>query len=141
MVRYGFNIRTKTGQRVDNIQILAASVSDAERRLRQMYRECEIIERREQSVPRRVDPADLQYQAAAPASCRRAAKPARSNHIARDRVRRERNRGIAGAPDADRAHGDRGRLTNCPRADRKRSADIWPKCWRSLLRRRREGFA
>ena len=53
MIRYGFCIRTKTGQRVDNIQILAAAVSDAERRLRQMYVQCEIIERREQSVPRR----------------------------------------------------------------------------------------
>ena len=37
MIRYGFNIRTKTGQRVDNIQIMAASMGDAERRLRQMY--------------------------------------------------------------------------------------------------------
>jgi hypothetical protein len=49
-VRYGFNIRTKTGQRVDNILILAASLGDAERRLRQMYLQCEIIERREQKV-------------------------------------------------------------------------------------------
>jgi hypothetical protein len=55
MIRYGFNIRTKSGQRVDNIQIMAANRGDAERRLRQMYLQCEIIERREQSVPRRVD--------------------------------------------------------------------------------------
>ena len=52
MVRYGFCIRTKSGQRVDNIQILAATLDDAERRLRQMYLQCVIIERREQSVPR-----------------------------------------------------------------------------------------
>jgi hypothetical protein len=58
MVRYGFNIRTKTGQRVDNILILAASLGDAERRLRQMYLQCEIIERREQSVAGRGDAAD-----------------------------------------------------------------------------------
>jgi hypothetical protein len=58
MVRYGFNIRTKTGQRVDNILILAASLGDAERRLRQMYLQCEIIERREQSVARRGESAD-----------------------------------------------------------------------------------
>jgi hypothetical protein len=63
MVRYGFNIRTKTGQRVDNIQIMAATLGDAERRLRQMYQHCEIIEHREQSVPRRVDAADLHYPA------------------------------------------------------------------------------
>ena len=58
MVRYGFNIRTKTGQRVDNIQILAASSGDAERRLRQMYTQCEIIERREQKVARRSEVTD-----------------------------------------------------------------------------------
>ena len=58
MVRYGFNIRTKTGQRVDNILILAGSLSDAERRLRQMYTQCEIIERREQTVTGRSDAAD-----------------------------------------------------------------------------------
>ena len=58
MVRYGFNIRTKTGQRVDNILILAASSTDAERRLRQMYTQCEIIERREQKVAGRKDAAD-----------------------------------------------------------------------------------
>jgi hypothetical protein len=34
MTRFGFNIRTKAGQRVDNIQILAATLADAERRLR-----------------------------------------------------------------------------------------------------------
>jgi hypothetical protein len=68
MVRYGFNIRTKAGQRVDNIQIMAANAGDAERRLRQMYLQCEIIERREQSVPRRLDPVDDE---ASPASTRR----------------------------------------------------------------------
>jgi len=53
MTRYGFNIRTRLGQRVDNIHIMAATSQDAERRLRQMYVSCEIIERREQSVARR----------------------------------------------------------------------------------------
>jgi hypothetical protein len=60
MIRYGFNIRTKSGQRVDNILIMAATLDDAERRLRQMYVHCEIIERREQSVPRRVDTLDVE---------------------------------------------------------------------------------
>lgn len=63
MVRYGFNIRTKTGQRVDNILILAASLGDAERRLRQMYLQCEIIEHREQSVTGRGDVADSRLAA------------------------------------------------------------------------------
>jgi hypothetical protein len=59
MVRYGFNIRTRTGQRVDNISIMAGSQADAERRLRQMYLQCEIIDCREQAVPRRVDTLDM----------------------------------------------------------------------------------
>ena len=57
MTRYGFNVRTRSGQRVDNIMILAATQADAERRLMQMYVQCEIIECRSQSVPRRVDPS------------------------------------------------------------------------------------
>jgi hypothetical protein len=61
MTRFGFNIRTRLGQRVDNIQIMAATLDDAERRLRQMYVSCEIIERREQSVPRRFDTLDIEH--------------------------------------------------------------------------------
>jgi hypothetical protein len=60
MIRYGFQIRTKTGQRVDNISIIAATQGDAERRLRQMYMSCEVIECREQCVPRRVDTLDVE---------------------------------------------------------------------------------
>lgn len=60
MIRYGFQIRTKTGQRVDNISIVAATQGDAERRLRQMYHQCEIIDCREQAVPRRVDTLDVE---------------------------------------------------------------------------------
>ena len=55
MARYGFFIRTRTGQRVDNISIMAASQADAERRLRQMYLQCEILDCREQAVARRAD--------------------------------------------------------------------------------------
>jgi len=77
MVRYGFNIKTRTGQRVDNISIMAGSQADAERRLRQMYLQCKIIDCREQAVPRRVDTLDVErvislIAAAAPASLRKA---------------------------------------------------------------------
>ena len=61
MIRFGFNIRTRLGQRVDNIQIMAATLDDAERRLRQMYVSCEIIERREQSIARRTDTLDVEH--------------------------------------------------------------------------------
>lgn len=60
MIRYGFNIRTKHGQRVENITIMAATQGDAERRLRQMYYQCEIVECRERSVPRRLDTLDVE---------------------------------------------------------------------------------
>jgi len=54
MNRYGFNVRTRSGQRVDNIVIMAASQADAERRLLQMYVHCEILDCRTQPVaPRR----------------------------------------------------------------------------------------
>ncbi len=55
MTRYGFNVKTRSGQRVDNIVIMAASQDDAERRLRQMYLHCEILECREHALaPRRI---------------------------------------------------------------------------------------
>ena len=60
MIRFGFSIRTRTGQRVDTISIVAATQSDAERRLRQMYHHCEIVECREQAVPRRIDTLDVE---------------------------------------------------------------------------------
>ena len=61
MNRYGFNVKTRSGQRVDNIVIMAASRSDAERRLMQMYVQCEIVECREQRVqPRRGDTLDVE---------------------------------------------------------------------------------
>jgi hypothetical protein len=60
MIRYGFNIKTRTGQRVENISIMAGSQRDAERRLRQMYHYCEILECNAQTVPRRVDTLDVE---------------------------------------------------------------------------------
>ena len=60
MIRFGFQIRTKSGQRIDNISIVAAAQADAERRLRQMYHHCEILDCREQAVPRRIDTLDVE---------------------------------------------------------------------------------
>ena len=61
MTRFGFTIRTRLGQRVDNIQIMAGTLDDAERRLRQMYVSCEIVERRQQSVMQRNDTLDVEH--------------------------------------------------------------------------------
>ena len=60
VIRYGFNIKTRHGQRVENILIMAATQVDAERRLRQMYHHCEIVECHEKAVPRRVDTLDIE---------------------------------------------------------------------------------
>ena len=51
MTKYGFNIRTRGGQKVDNIVIMAQDYEQAERRLRQMYNQCEIVKRAEPSSP------------------------------------------------------------------------------------------
>jgi len=59
MTRFGFNIRTRSGQRVDNICIMAAKREDAERRLRQMYHHCQVISCNSESV-RRSDPMDIE---------------------------------------------------------------------------------
>lgn len=61
MIRYGFTIRTRSGQRVDNVSIIAGSQRDAERRLRQMYLQCEIVECRERSIPRRFEAANAAH--------------------------------------------------------------------------------
>ena len=58
MIRYSFNIRTRSGQRVDNICIMSSTRDDAERRLRQMYRQCDIVACHT-ALARRSDPLDI----------------------------------------------------------------------------------
>ena len=60
MTRYSFNLRTRAGQRVENISILAPTRSDAERRLLQMYQQCEILGCHPTTVPRRGDTLDVE---------------------------------------------------------------------------------
>ena len=42
--KYGFRIRTRSGAVVDNLLIFGKDESDAERKLRQIYVGCEILE-------------------------------------------------------------------------------------------------
>lgn len=44
MTKYMFKIRTKVGMAVDNLLIQGHDELDAERKLRQMYHGCEIVE-------------------------------------------------------------------------------------------------
>ncbi len=45
MTKYGFRIRTRVGLVVDNLMIHGRDEAEAERKLRQMYRDCEILQR------------------------------------------------------------------------------------------------
>ena len=44
--KYGFRIRTRSGAVVDNLLIFGRDETEAERKLRQMYLGCEILETR-----------------------------------------------------------------------------------------------
>lgn len=43
-LKYAFRIRTRHGLAVDNLAIHGRDEADAERKLRQMYQHCEIVE-------------------------------------------------------------------------------------------------
>jgi hypothetical protein len=59
MNKFGFNIRTRGGHKVDNIVIMARDFNEAERRLRQMYNQCEILNRLEASADGRRNSLDV----------------------------------------------------------------------------------
>ena len=46
IAKYGFRIRTRNGAVVDNLSIYGRDELDAQRKLRQMYSGCEILETR-----------------------------------------------------------------------------------------------
>lgn len=46
MIKYGFKIRTRGGMVVDHLTIPGRDQQDAERKLQQIYRHCEILEAR-----------------------------------------------------------------------------------------------
>ena len=45
LTKYGFRIRTRVGLVVDNLLIPGRDAAEAERKLRQIYRDCEILAR------------------------------------------------------------------------------------------------
>ncbi|MGH8672171.1 MAG: hypothetical protein ACREUA_09115 [Burkholderiales bacterium] len=44
MTKYSFRIKTRSGLTVDHLRIQAADRGEAERRLKQMYHHCEVLE-------------------------------------------------------------------------------------------------
>jgi hypothetical protein len=53
MSKFGFRIRTRHGLIVENLLIQGRDESDAERKLRQMYLHCEILDRTVQNSNKR----------------------------------------------------------------------------------------
>ncbi len=43
MLKYDFSVKTREGQRLESIVIGGKDREDAERKLRQMYRHCEVL--------------------------------------------------------------------------------------------------
>jgi hypothetical protein len=44
LTKYGFRIKTRVGLVINNLMIHGRDAAEAQRKLRQMYRDCEIIE-------------------------------------------------------------------------------------------------
>lgn len=55
--KYAFRIRTRAGLVVDNLSIPGRDAAEAERKLRQIYRDCQILERRLPAPARKPVPA------------------------------------------------------------------------------------
>lgn len=58
--KYGFRIRTRQGLLVENLMIHGRDEADAERKLRQMYQHCEIIEREVVQAAKSSEPASFE---------------------------------------------------------------------------------
>lgn len=44
MLKFDFSVKTRDGQKIESIQIQGKDLPDAERKLFQMYRYCEVVE-------------------------------------------------------------------------------------------------
>ena len=60
MRKFGFRIRTRGGSMVDNLTIQGRDLDEAERKLRQVYHHCVILETREVLEAGGVDASDLE---------------------------------------------------------------------------------
>ncbi len=60
MTKFGLKIRTRGGLAVDNLTVHARDQADAERRIRQMYPSCEVLECKPMQSPIRDDALNLE---------------------------------------------------------------------------------
>ena len=60
MTKFGFRIKTRGGMVVENLVIQARTRDEAETRIRQIYRHCEILECTELAQEKRSDGLDLE---------------------------------------------------------------------------------
>jgi hypothetical protein len=60
LMKYGFRIRTRVGLVVDNLLIPGRDAAEAERKLRQIYRDCEILARSSQQPTAKAVPASYE---------------------------------------------------------------------------------
>lgn len=60
VTKYGFRIRTRVGLVVDNLLIPGRDADDAERKLRQIYRDCEVLARSSQPSSTKAIPASYE---------------------------------------------------------------------------------
>jgi len=51
LTKFGFRIRTRSGMTVDNLVIQGRDLEDAQRKLRQMYIHCEVLQCTAQQPP------------------------------------------------------------------------------------------
>lgn len=60
MRKYGFRIRTRGGSTVENLVIQGRDLEEAERKLRQVYHHCTVLESRVLADPVPADASDLE---------------------------------------------------------------------------------
>ena len=60
MNKYGFRIRTRSGSMVENLLVLANDRAEAERKIGQIYRDCEILECQEVTPTLKKEGLDLE---------------------------------------------------------------------------------
>lgn len=59
ITKFGFKIRTRGGMVVDNLTIPGRTQQEAERKLQQIYRHCEILEAQPRQAPARDEATDI----------------------------------------------------------------------------------